>query len=85
MKITHDEFIAFAEAVASNESDYSAWQRFAQTHYRDARVERARVEIVRVCIEDDSIGNSKWPVTDGASAKILGVVASLRQDLKDSQ
>ena len=85
MQITKDEFIAFAEAVARNESDYSAWQRFAQTHYRDERVERARVEIVKVCIEDDSIGNSKWPVTDEAGAKILEVVASLRQELRDSE
>jgi hypothetical protein len=82
MPLTIDEFMVFAEAVAKNESDYAAWQRFAVTHYAEERIEKARIEIVRICNDDDSIGNEIWPLTESAANQILDIVKSLGQKIE---
>jgi len=71
------EFVAFAESLANNDCSFDSWKKYAQTHYIEDNLEKARIEIVRICSDDDSIGNELWPLTDAAIAEIRQVVSQL--------
>ncbi|MDJ0698666.1 MAG: hypothetical protein QNJ07_02315 [Woeseiaceae bacterium] len=77
-----EEFIRFAQSVAANESDYAAWQQFAETSYEDEAIEEARLRIVDICTVDDSLGNPLWPLTEEASEEIRQVARTLLKELE---
>lgn len=42
------EFLEFLSGLEAGHCTSESWQRFVVTHYREAELEEARVELVRV-------------------------------------
>lgn len=74
------QFIAFTKALADNKCNYELWQKYAVAHYSDEELEAARIALVRICNDDDSIGNDIWPLTDEAIEKIKKLLVKLESN-----
>lgn len=70
-------FIEFTKTLANNECSYELWQKFAVAHYAETEIESARIELVRICNDEDSIGNEIWPLSEEAINKIKQVLVQL--------
>jgi len=74
------EFLNFLKEIAANNNDYEKWKKYAQQHYHDEKIEHIRVRLVKICNDDDSIGNDKWPLTDEALKKVQELVGEFEKN-----
>ena len=73
-----DEFLTFAESLASNNCSLETWNKYAVRHYQEIDLENARIKLVRICIEDVSIGNKFSPLSKDAIIAINTVILDLK-------